>query len=216
MHHCLLFCLFLADQIFYRSCVYRQHFRFGPLHHHVLPFILSFLPSGLHLQILICKVLVDRFLINLTMAKWILFKLKLLKTMTRSHKYILLCTFVSWNLKDHGFNSGRSCVKVMWPLGGGDVSRRTYSSIHYRNFELFFALKTLPLCQNVFPLPFGGNDIGSTLSSSWGSLFMCQRARRVGKRKSAFRHVCFDRTPHLRKIVIDCGQNLILFDMTLT
>ena len=25
--HYLLFCLFLADQIFYRSCVYRQHFR---------------------------------------------------------------------------------------------------------------------------------------------------------------------------------------------
>ena len=27
LHHCLLFCLFLADQIFYRYCVHRQHFR---------------------------------------------------------------------------------------------------------------------------------------------------------------------------------------------
>ena len=27
LHHCLVFCLILADQIFYRSCVYGQHFR---------------------------------------------------------------------------------------------------------------------------------------------------------------------------------------------
>ena len=27
LHHCLLFVLFLADQIFHRSYVYRQHFR---------------------------------------------------------------------------------------------------------------------------------------------------------------------------------------------
>ena len=27
LHHCLLFCLFLPDEIFYRSCVHRQHFR---------------------------------------------------------------------------------------------------------------------------------------------------------------------------------------------
>ena len=37
------------------------------------------------------------------------------------------------------------------------------------------------LCKDVFPLQIGGNDIGSTLSSSWGSLFLCQRTRRVGK-----------------------------------
>ena len=36
--HCLLLCLFLADQIFYRSCVIGSIFVCGPLHHHVLLF----------------------------------------------------------------------------------------------------------------------------------------------------------------------------------
>lgn len=75
---------------------------------------------------------------------------------------------------------------VMWPFGGGDVRRRIYSDI----FSCFSPKKhTFLACQNVFPLPFGGNDIGSTFPSSWGSLFMCQRTRRVGKKYCAFRHV---------------------------
>ena len=48
--------------------------------------------------------------------------------------------------------------------------------------------RTLLLCKHVFPLPFGRNDIGSTLSSSWGSLFLCQRARRVGEHDRSVRN----------------------------
>lgn len=36
-------------------------------------------------------------------------------------------------------------------------------------------------CKDVFPLQIGGNDIGSALSPSWGSLLLCQRTGRVGK-----------------------------------
>ena len=41
---------------------------------------------------------------------------------------------------------------------------------------------------------------------------MCQRARRVGKKLSAFRHVCFDRITS-EKLSSICGKNLILFDI---
>lgn len=37
-------------------------------------------------------------------------------------------------------------------------------------------------CQDVFSLQIGGDDPGSTFSSSRGSLFLCQRTWRIGKK----------------------------------
>ena len=50
---------------------------------------------------------------------------------------------------------------------------------------------TLLLWKDVFPFQVGRNDIGSTLSSSWSSLLLCQRARRVGKQDcSVWNRLC--------------------------